>query len=222
MIMTTTISTQDLLSAAGKDDTLQYRVLASRIIHKSSVRINVQVTALVSTKDYNQQALEERILKALNKFMAAKWVFFSMKRSADAAGYERVTLTASTLVNPSQNWNLQERAREAGSEGLSLGNVEVNYASSTAEVDGIVRELRKEIVQQVKDHIDDFVTLTDRPWRIGNIAFGADEDERGYTGKGARRVDSSSDNSIEQTEMMDGSERITLRASVELRAKAMG
>ena len=220
--MSDAISLQTLLAAASKDDTLQYRVLASRIIHKSNVRINVQVTALISTKDYNQQALEERILQALNKFMTAKWVFFSMKRSADAAGYERVTLTASTLVKPSENWNLQERAREAGSEGLSLGNVEVNYASSTAEVDSIVRELREEIVLQIKDHMDNFIALTKRPWRIGNIVFGADEEERGYTGKGARRSDSGTDNSIEQTEMMDGSERITLRASVELRANAMG
>lgn len=209
---------QELISSCRRDDSLQYRVQANRLIRKEGVRISVKVTALVTTRDYNQQALEQRILQALNRFIAAKWIFFGMKREADAAGYERVTLTAAATVGTSENWNLQERAREAGGDGLSMSDVAVSYASSIAEIDGVVNQLRVDILEQVNIHLDHYRKMTGRQWRIGAIVFGVGDEDRSYTGKGARRLDSGTDNSIEHDEMMDGSERITLRASVELRA----
>lgn len=216
--MSDTDSLKALLAAAAGHDTLRYRVLVHRNIRKDTLRIKAKVTALVSTRDYHQAELEERIHAALGRFIEGRWQFYGMKREPDATGYERVTLTACALVPVGENWNLEERARDASREGLSLSGVEVSYASTNTEVDKIVRELRAEVLRHVKDHIDEYSEISGRAWRIGDIVFGISDEDRGYTGKGARRTDSGMDDSIETAEMMDGSERITLRASVELRA----
>lgn len=95
-----------------------------------------------------------------------------IERGGDAVGYERVQLTATARVLSGENYDLAERARRAGREGLTLGQPRVECALAPERVDDVVGQLRTEVLRKVQDHIAQFDKETGRTWRIGDIAFG--------------------------------------------------
>lgn len=154
------------------DDTLRFRVQAQKTIPQEDVRIAVEVSALVSTTRPADEALEARIRAALGRFIVADWSFSAVQRDGDAVGFERVSLQASARAPVTQVYNLEERARQASEEGLSLKEPRVNYALSTQRVDAIVQQLRLELLEDVKRQMQQFNEATGRDWRIGDILFG--------------------------------------------------
>ena len=56
------------------------------------------------------------------------------RRQADTSGFERVTVAASARAPLAENYNLAERARLAGSEGLSLTDPVANHRLPTTRV----------------------------------------------------------------------------------------
>ncbi|MEW5882371.1 MAG: hypothetical protein AB1761_18270 [Pseudomonadota bacterium] len=212
-----------------QEDEIRYRVVAQRTIVQEEARVAVPVTLLVSTAQLDQSELDRRIRAALKHFIDADWVFSLVRRDGEAVGYERVTLTAWARVPHREVFNLTERARRASSEGLSLGEPEVDYALPFARLNQIAHELRAEIIEQVKQHQAEFAAWTGRTWRIGSIGFGAAgglADRR--TSRGAYRSDNEAWLSMnfeardadDETAGVTGAERIGVVAEVVLRAAA--
>jgi hypothetical protein len=210
------------------DDTLRYRLVAQKILSQEDVRVVTEITALVSTANSDQGRLERRIRQALNNFIASDWVFSTVHRLGEAVGFERVSLRAWARVPHGEIYNLEERARRASAEGLSLGKPELDYSLPSARVNEIVQTLRRESIEAVKRHCEEFAQQTGRAWRIGDIEFGVTGSRAQRTGKGAYR--STSDDadlmllntafeSDEEETGITGSERIALITSVTLRAR---
>lgn len=206
------------------DDTLRFKLFAQKVIVQEDARITVEVHALVSTAQNDRKSLEQKIRAALTSFISAEWAFSTIQRGGEAAGYERVTLNASTRVPIGEVYNLEERARQASTEGLSLRDPKINYSIPSQRVSETVQELRRQIVEDARQQIADLDQTTGRAWRIGDIAFGL-WDNRGEfrTGKGAYRA---SDDAIADLFSdtddagMTSAERISLVADVTLRSTA--
>lgn len=204
------------------NDTLRFKLFAQKVIVQEDARITVEVHSLVSTSNSDRKALEQKIRDALNNFIKADWAFSTIKRGGEAVGYERVTLNASTRIPVSEVYNLEERARQASTEGLSLKLPQINYSIPSARVTETVHELRMQIIEDAKRQIEVIDQATGRSWRIGDIGFGL-QDSRSEmrTGKGAYRAsdDAIADLFSESDEAgMTSAERISLVADVTLRA----
>jgi len=206
------------------DDTLRFKLFAQKVIVQEDARITVEVHALVSTSQNDRKSLEQKIRSALNSFISAEWAFSTIQRGGEAVGYERVTLNASTRIPIAEVYNLEERTRQASTEGLSLREPKINYSIPSQRVSETVQELRRQIVEDTKRQIADFDQITGRIWRIGDIAFGLWDNRGEYrTGKGAYRA---SDEAIadlfsdQDDAGMTSAERISLVADVTLRSAA--
>jgi len=207
------------------DDTLRFKLFAEKVITQEDARITVEVHALVSTAQNDRNALEQKMRDVLNEFINVEWAFSTIKRGGEAVGYERISLNASARIPIAQVYNLEDRARQARAEGLSLKEPRINYSLPSQRISETVKELREQIVDDGKRQIADFDLMTGRTWRIGDIAFGL-QDSRGEqrTGKGAYRVsdDAIADLWSDTAEAgMTSAERITLVADVTLRAAAI-
>jgi len=206
------------------DDTLRFKLFAQKAIVQDDARITVEVHALVSTAQNDRKSLEQKIRAALDSFISADWAFSTIQRGGEAVGYERVTLNASTRVPIAEVYNLDERARQASTEGLSLREPKINYSIPSARVSETVQELRRQIVDDAKRQIIEFDQMTGRTWRIGDISFGLMDNRGEYrTGKGAYRAsdDAIADLFSEADDAgMTSAERISLVADVTLRSSA--
>jgi hypothetical protein len=216
--------TASLAELLRQDDTLRFKLFAQKVLVQEDARITVEVHSLVSTSQNDRKSLEQRIRAALNAFIPADWAFSTIQRGGEAVGYERVTLNASARIAIAEVYNLEERARQASAEGLSLKEPKINYSLPSQRVTDTVQELRRKIVDDAKRQIEEFDESTGRTWRIGDIAFGLWDNRGEYrTGKGAYRAsdDAIADLLSEADDAgMTSAERITLVADVTLRAAA--
>lgn len=209
------------------DDTLRYKLLAQRRLTQENVRVTVEVNALIGTSQLDQAELDRKVRQALAAFIAADWTISTVRRVGEAVGFEKIKLSASTRVPHAEVFNLEDRARRASAEGLSLLNPTMDYSLPANRVTEIVQALRREIVEQVKGQIVEFNALTERNWRLGDIEFGVMNAGSGSrSSKGAYRDSDSSlaDMFFEAVDGEEGgitgSERIALIADVTLRAAA--
>ena len=218
------LDTASLAELLRPDDTLRFKLFAQKVIVQEDARITVEVHSLLSTSQNDRKSLEQRIRAALNAFIPADWAFSTIQRGGEAVGYERVTLNASARISIAEVYNLEERARQASAEGLSLREPKINYSLPSQRVTDTVQELRRIIVDDAKRQIEEFDKSTGRTWRIGDIAFGLWDNRGEYrTGKGAYRAsdDAIADLLSEADDAgMTSAERITLVADVTLRAAA--
>jgi len=205
-------------------DTLHYRVQVQKTLPQKDVRVRVGITALVNTKDQDQQSLLTHIRERLADFIPAEWVLFKIERNADAVGYERVTLNASARIPHTQNFNLTERARQASRDGLALTEPEIDYALPAAEIAAVLHELRAEALAEIAKQITDYNYVTDRHWRIGDIEFGIPNEVEEFvrrTSKGAYRAQPEAYVCEgDESGGLTAAERIVLIASVALKATA--
>jgi hypothetical protein len=216
--------TIDFSKLVSLDDTLRFRLQAQQIVHQEDARISVEVHALVSTAQPEGEPLEQRIRAALNTFIRSDWSFSSIRRVGDAVGFERVALYAATRTPIGEIHNLEERARSASREGLSLKEPKVNYGVPVQRVNDAVTQLRAQIIEDAKREIVSINKLTGRTWRIGDIVFGmGDVRSEHRTGKGAYRSEDD-----EMADLLGGdttdprmtsAERISLVADVTLRSR---
>lgn len=205
-------------------DTLRFQLQTSRALPQEDIRVTVGVTALVPSTSSDRAELERRIRAALAQLAEAQWTFTRIEREEDTAGYERVTLRASARLPALENWNLPERARAASGQGLELATPEVSYALAVDKVDAAVKELRTQLFRSADEQARAFTEASGRPWRVGDIEFGAASVARERarrTGKGAYADEESSIELLALSESSTGvtsGERITLLAAVVLKA----
>lgn len=199
------------------DDTLNFRLHTVRIEVQDTAQIRVPVTALVQGDTKDPAVLDANIRQALQRLMAADWVFSAIRREGEAVGYERVSLTATARVTLGEIYNLKERARQASNEGLELGNPDVNYKLPTSRVTQANEAMRLKLLQDVVEKLPTFETATGRVWRIGRIEFGvrdAVDEEQPRFSKGGYRA--ASEESLDLEEGLTGGERFSLLADVTL------
>lgn len=204
-------------------DTLRFRVQVEKSLPQETVRIGVRVLAIVRGSDRDAAALESRVREALGQFIAASWALSRIERSAEAAGYERVELRATTRVSAAENHNLEERANAASREGLKLDSPAVSYSLSSEKIGEVVDELRLAALARVQTQVEAINRQTGRAWRIGDVLFGTGDYRA--TSKGAYRDDSIGqllDSMEDDPPALQAAERVVLLAAVTLKSEAPG
>lgn len=144
-------------------DTLRFRVVAASVVARRDVRVSVTVHALVSAADKDREQLEARVGEILVRFIDAKWTVVSTERAKDTSGYERVTLFTSARVPLAEDHHLEERARQASREGLSIINPMVDYKLPNATLDAETVKLQQRILEQALDCAKMFTAVEGRP-----------------------------------------------------------
>lgn len=212
----------DKIYLTRQDDTLRYRAIAQRTLAQDTVCVSIYVALLVSATQTDQAELQHRIQDALSRFIPnVDWVFSTLHREANpTVGFEQINVKASTRIPSAQNFNLNDRARRASREGLTLSGAAVDYSLPVSLVNKVVHELRGEIVSTVLLELTDFERQTGRKWRIGDIEFGIGGHGDEYTAKGAQRSSGFEDLLDPDGEGLSGAERISLIAEITLRALA--
>lgn len=205
-------------------DTLRYRVHAQITLAQQDIRVLVSITALVSDREADQTLIHQRIHTALREFISADWVLSRIQREGETAGYERIQLQASARVSPEENHRLEERARRASREGLTLAGPQVDYSLPALRISEAVQQLREQILRDVQLQAGRFREVTGRDWRLGDVEFGVETgswSEERRSGKGAYRSDEarflSRDSDEDEAAILTGAERIMLIANVALK-----
>lgn len=200
-------------------DTLRFRLSASVSVPRRDVRITAVVYALVSATDHDRDALESRVREALDRFIPAEWTVVSTKRIQDSTGYERVELSTSARVPIDEDHNLEERARRASREGLTIDAPACDYTLPTKTVVEQTAVLQERILELAVERAERFSRVEGRNWRIGDVHFGITHDAGVYMGKGTRR-----ESSVESSagELLVMSERLVLLAEVTLKTETPG
>ena len=110
------------------------------------------------------------------------------RRQADTSGFERVTVAASTRAPLAENYNLAERARLAGSEGLSLTDPVANHRLPTTRVAHAVQELRLGLMKEAIAQAQSFSQVSGLNWQLADIEFGVGAPQPEFrSAKGAYR-----------------------------------
>lgn len=199
--------------------TLRYRTTAHKNVPRDSMRIAITVNALISTADREHTALHRRIRETLMRFIPVDWILTAPRRQGDSSGFERVTVEATARAPLNENYNLAERARVAGSEGLSLTEPKASYHLPAIKVAAAVHELRLSIIRDALAQAKDFSEASGLPWQLGDIEFGVSSMQPEFRNpKGAYREEM---DDIDQDELPHpAAERIRLVASIILRSAA--
>ena len=153
-------------------DTLEFSVRAEKTLVNDTVKVSAYVSALVAGKTTEEtfRAAIKSIVKSL--IDTADWQFTNIQRNADDSGFERVTLIATAHVSEKENYNLENRAREASRPGLAITNVVVDTSIPVARIEEAERELRAEILAKVLAERDAINLVAESNYRIGRIVFG--------------------------------------------------
>ena len=195
--------------------TLRYRSTAHKNVARDTVRLSVTINALVSTGDRDHAALQRRMRETLKRFIPVEWVLTAPRRQADSSGFERVTVEANTRAPILENYNLAERARLAGSEGLSLTEPQVDHRLPAKRVAAAVHELRLDLMKEAMGQAMSFSEASGLNWQLADIEFGVSSLQAEYrNAKGAYRDEL---DDMDDEAPAPAAERIKLVASVILR-----
>jgi hypothetical protein len=207
--------------AFNLDDEISYELQATKTIVQDTVRLRVLVDALVSTAQRDPAALEARIRSALETFIKADWLFCAVNRVGATVGFEQVRLLATARLPNQEVYDLESRARNASTEGLSLTVQGIDYSLPTQQVSDTLKQLRATLLSEVKTHIIEYGEQTERSWRIGTIRF-ASVDPEELLRRRYRKSLSADDRIRAEDEDggITGAERVTVTATVTLRATA--
>lgn len=202
------------------DDVLRFRVQATTIEPRSDAHLQVSVAMLVKSTETDQDSVESSVAAALKDFVDTTWVFLSLRREADTAGFERVNLDAVARVPTSELHNLRHRVRQASRDGIDLGTPTVSYRLPEERINVLQSGLRLKVIEEIKRQQAILEQATGRSWRIGGVDFGIkkldSEDGEHRISKGGYRAAASE---MFEGGGMAGAERFTLVAEVTLKSR---
>lgn len=196
------------------DDTLCFRLSASRTVPRTTVGIGVEVVALVDATDTDHGALEARVLGALTAFIRSDWTISSIERTRDDSGYERVLLRAHTRVGLDENHNLEERGRRASGNGLAIQSPRVDFSLPPQVLVTETQRLQEELVVVAMERAQRFTQLTGRTWRLGEVRFGVQDGAQHYSAKNIARERATASEEVG----LGMAERLLLLADVTLKS----
>ena len=153
-------------------DTVEFAVRADETVINNTVKLVATVVAMVAG-DITEEALRSDVKSTMKKLVDADWQFANMQRNADDSGFERVTLNASVRVPETENYNLDNRAKEASRRGLSITQVDVDTSVPQTMLDEAESKLRITLIQKVRAETDklEAVIGTKDGYRIHQLKF---------------------------------------------------
>lgn len=152
-------------------DFLNFNLRADTVVVSDTVKVSVTVNT-ISSDDKSEDSLRSEIKAALVRLIpSADWKFSNVFRAEDASGYERVTLTATARVSEKENFKLDDRAKRASVQGLTLTSVSVDSTVPAHMLEKAERELRLEILKKAQAELKDVTEATSRNYRINNIQY---------------------------------------------------
>jgi hypothetical protein len=126
-------------------DTINIQLKTETTVISDTVRIVVNISALVTTEDTEEKVRVE-IKQALTNFISTDWQINGLTRVVDNSGYEKITLTAAARVSERENYNLEARAKAASRQGLQIANPLADTSVPQYSLDIAEREMRKDIL----------------------------------------------------------------------------
>jgi len=154
-------------------ETLRYRVYAHTTLTDEALALAVTVTLLVPDT-LDDDAIRARARMALRHFLVTEWEVSLPDRAPEAPGYVQASLRATTRLPPGEHPDLVSRLRDASREGAHLSALDLTLHVPDARLRALVGRLRQETLDEIHRHIAGIAHLSGRPWRIGDLHFGAE------------------------------------------------
>lgn len=146
------------------DPTLSYSDEVSEEVPHVDAEVTVQVTVLVPIT-FTRQQVAARVNDALHRFHAGTWHVAPVQQRADA-GFERATFVAIARIPLDDLHNLAERAKEASTEGLTLGEPRVRFAIHGAVHAATMRALAVQAYRAAELQTKALQAATGKPWSV--------------------------------------------------------
>lgn len=134
------------MSTLNHINTIRFDLTAEETVINETVKVIATVEALVHNEQ-SEASLRGEIHEKLRRFISAEWQFSNVNRSSDKTGVERVSLTATTRVSETENYDLDGRARAVSRPGLSISRVQVDLSVPQAKIDEANRNLRIKLLK---------------------------------------------------------------------------
>lgn len=189
-------------------ETLRYRVYAHTTLTDEALALAVTVTLLVPDH-LEDDAICARARTALGHFIATEWAMTAPDRVPEAPGYAQASLRATARLPPGGHPDMAARLRDACRDGVHLSDLDLTVHVPDARLRALVGRLRAETLDEIHRHVAGVTHLSGRPWRIGDLHFGAETTVSRPAGEESRKDSADT-----------GGERVVLVTEVVLRAES--
>lgn len=156
-------------------DTISLDLSADKVVVSDTVKIIATIQALVQP-DKTDAKLRADIREMMKKLIAsAEWQFSNLIRVNDPSGHERVSLQASARVSETENANLDNRAREVSTPGLTVSSVVADTSIPTSMLEEAEQELRLALLGKLNTELAKINEVMksdrDQPYRVYQVKF---------------------------------------------------
>lgn len=156
-------------------DTITLDLSAEKVVVSDTVKIIATIQALVQP-DKTDTELRADIRKMMKKLIeTAEWQFSNLTRNADPTGHERVTLQATARVSETENANLENRAREVSTPGLTVSQVIADTSIPATMLEEAEQALRIDLLTKLNTELAKIneVMKSDivQPYRVYQVKF---------------------------------------------------
>ena len=134
----------------------------------------IKVTAVLAghLTDGSDELLWANIRDTLGRFIPKlEWQYSDTQRSADPAGGERITVTATTRAPVGENRALDQRSRDAGRVGLMISHFNVDNTPPLEDIRKTERKLRVAVLKLAEEEAEAASEQTGRSYRVGSVNF---------------------------------------------------
>lgn len=156
-------------------DTITLDLSAEKVVVSDTVKIIATIAALVQP-DKTDAELRADIRKMMKKLIeTAEWQFSNLTRHADMTGHERVSLQATARVSETENVNLENRAREVSTPGLTVSQVVADTSIPATMLEEAEQALRIDLLTKLNTELAKIneVMKSDitQPYRVYQVKF---------------------------------------------------
>jgi hypothetical protein len=152
-------------------DTIDFVLSMERPITNKTVRMTVQVSAMVGGR--SEDEVRKEIHEALSSLVDTKWNLGDIRRTA-YVGDELLSLKAVTRVDERENRDLENRARKISKRGLMLSTPQVEYSFPMDEVEQARSDMRLALLTKAHEEAARVNKAVGKdaknPYRVGHFA----------------------------------------------------
>ena len=152
-------------------DTILFELSEEGAVTNKTIKVTAVLAGLLAP-DGTDERLWANIRETLDRFIAkVEWQYSDTQRSADPAGGERITITATTRAPVGENRALDHRSREAGRVGLMISHFHVDNTPPLDDIRKTERKLRLAVLKLAEEEADAASHQTGRSYRVGSVNF---------------------------------------------------
>lgn len=204
-------------------DTISLDLAAEKTVVNDTIKVIATISALIRP-DQTDTTLRADIRAMMKKLIeTAEWQFSNLERSTDPSGVERVQITASARVSETENANLEGRARDVSSPGLTVASVQVDTTIPQRMLDEAEQALRMDLLAKINVELGKIneVMKDDKlqPYRVYQVKFQRSSTDlsNAFTkgGRGATMLAATSYGSgFDEDGVLGNAQKITMHASI--------